>query len=82
MNIDFKTAMRYGKKQKINFRKVCPKAYTYGMNVELEHTKSKAKAAQIVLDHLKEYPDYYERLYYMELQADKDWKGKDKNIFI
>jgi hypothetical protein len=33
-----------------------------GVTVELEHTKDRAKAREIALDHLSEFPDYYDRL--------------------
>jgi hypothetical protein len=37
---------------------------------------------KIVLAHLLEYPDYYQRLKKMEQEAKRDWKGKDTNIFL
>lgn len=33
-----------------------------GIKVEKEHSKDKAKAREIALDHLLEHPDYYDRL--------------------
>lgn len=33
-----------------------------GINVELEHTTDRRVAKEIALDHLKEFPDYYDRL--------------------
>jgi len=33
-----------------------------GIQHELEHTKSRAAAREIVLDHLKENPRYYDKL--------------------
>lgn len=33
-----------------------------GMRVEREHTSDDATAREIALDHLKEFPDYYDRL--------------------
>ena len=33
-----------------------------GIKVELEHTSKHDVAEEIALDHLKEYPDYYDRL--------------------
>lgn len=33
-----------------------------GIQVELEHTSDRAVAHEIALDHLGEYPDYYDRL--------------------
>lgn len=37
-----------------------------GIRVETEHTKDLALAREIALDHLGEYPDYYDRLEKME----------------
>ena len=33
-----------------------------GISVELEHTPNIAQAREIALDHLNEFPDYYDRL--------------------
>jgi hypothetical protein len=33
-----------------------------GIKVELEHTADLALAREIALDHLNEFPDYYDRL--------------------
>jgi hypothetical protein len=33
-----------------------------GIKVELEHTTDRNVAAEIALDHLNEFPDYYDRL--------------------
>lgn len=33
-----------------------------GIKVEREHTSDEATAREIALDHLKEFPDYYDRL--------------------
>ena len=33
-----------------------------GIKVEFEHTTNEAKAKEIALDHLLEFPDYYDRL--------------------
>jgi len=35
---------------------------TKGIKVEQEHTGDKAMAREIALDHLDEFPDYYDRL--------------------
>lgn len=43
-----------------------------GVKVELEHTNSKEKATEIAMDHLSEFPDYYERLEKMEQKASKE----------
>lgn len=48
-----------------------------GIEVENEHTKNKEKAREIAMDHLSEFPDYYERLEKMEKQANKKWESFD-----
>jgi len=35
------------------------KEIAVGLKIEMEHTNDKAKAQEIVLDHLTEFPDYY-----------------------
>lgn len=57
-----------------------------GMKVELEHglrdpetnvTNDDAlTTAKIALAHLKEFPDYYERLENLEVEADAYWQAK------
>lgn len=49
-----------------------------GMQIEKEHTDSKAKAKEIATDHLTEIPDYYTRLKEMEDEAKSDEQAKDK----
>jgi len=51
-----------------------------GIEVELEHTKSKELAEEIALDHLHEFPDYYTRLKDMENKAEKDLNEGKENI--
>lgn len=48
-----------------------------GVEVELEHTKDKAVAKDIAMDHLAEMPDYYTRLNKLEDTAIKHWKKKE-----
>ena len=57
-----------------------------GMNVELEHgTKfpdldvtgdDPVVTLKIALAHLREFPDYYDRLEVMEREADAAWEGE------
>ena len=42
-----------------------------GIKVEMEHTKNKAVAKRIALDHLSEMPDYYTKLVKMEKEGEK-----------
>ena len=41
------------------------------VEIELEHTTSRRKARKIVLDHLREYKDYYPALIKMEAMLKK-----------
>jgi hypothetical protein len=54
------------------------KQIEYGTCVECEHTDDKKKAKEIAEDHVSEIPDYYNRLYKMEKEAEKYW-GKKEN---
>lgn len=45
-----------------------------GIKVEYEHTNDKKLAKEISMDHLAEFPDYYDRLDKMENKAKKDLK--------
>lgn len=47
-----------------------------GIKVELEHTSDLDKARQIAIDHLTEFPDYYDRLKKMEDEA----KAQEKKL--
>lgn len=77
---------------KLNPKKISLVEWTYGMNVELEHGRVNRrtnvtndnflKTAKIALVHIMEFPDYYKRLKKLESNAEKFWKGKDKNIFL
>lgn len=54
------------KKEKFTEKDADPKELEMGIKVEMEHTKNKAIAKRIALDHLAELPDYYTRLNKME----------------
>jgi hypothetical protein len=57
-----------------------------GMDVELEHGTHDPQTdvtgddpiitGKIALAHMKEFPDYYERLERMEREAERDWAEK------
>ena len=59
-----------------------------GMDVELEHglvdehtnvsNDDPLVTGKIALAHLNEFPDYYDRLEKMEVEAEKYWEGKAK----
>lgn len=48
-----------------------------GIEIEKEHTSDKEKATEIAMDHVTEFPDYYDRIEKMEKGAEKDF-GKEK----
>jgi hypothetical protein len=57
-----------------------------GMDVEFEHGSHDPQTdvthddpivtGKIALAHMKEFPDYYERLGKMEAEAEREWAGK------
>ena len=57
-----------------------------GMDVEFEHGSHDPETdvtgddpiitGKIALAHMKEFPDYYERLEKMESEAERDWAGR------
>jgi len=60
--------------------------YRAGMDVEFEHGSHDPQTdvtgddpiltGKIVLAHMKEYPDYYERLERLEAEAEDYWAGR------
>jgi len=62
-------------------------AVTKGMNVELEHGQrfpdldvtgnDPVLTVKIALAHLREFPDYYDRLEVMEREAEAVWESRD-----
>jgi hypothetical protein len=73
-----RVAVLLNKKFHINPEAVSFEDWWKGLNVELEHHKDHNTTAQIVIDHLKEYPDYYQRLERLEKQAKAYWLNKTK----
>ena len=51
-----------------------------GVEIELEHTKSRRLAKEIAMDHLVEIPDYYTRLKKMEKEGERKWKKREKKL--
>jgi cytochrome P450 len=52
-----------------------------GLGVEMEHTNDREKATEIVMDHLTEFPDYYDRLIKMEKEpTTEDTKSLIKRL--
>jgi len=52
-----------------------PEQLQRGIAVETEHTRDRALAREIAMDHLAEIPDYYTRLAVMEQQAKAERAG-------
>jgi hypothetical protein len=89
-----KQAKKYMTLFQINPKIISLRWWTFGMNVELEHGSKYGLltnvtnddlelTAQIVLAHLIEFPDYYQRLQEMEHNAEKYWKSyKKPSIFV
>src|SRR5437773_8470401 len=60
--------------------------FRFGMDVEFEHGASDPQTdvthddpiltGKIALAHMKEFPDYYERLKQMEAEAERAWAAK------
>jgi hypothetical protein len=49
-----------------DIRNYDPKQLARGIKVEMEHTKNEDLAAEIAMDHLDEFPDYYKMIALME----------------
>ena len=63
----------------LNPKAISKKIFNEAMNIELEHGQGDDyKTMNIVLDHLKEYTDYYKRLLKLEKQAKKYWESNPK----
>ena len=45
-----------------------------GVEIEKEHTNDKEKATEIAMDHVTEFPDYYDRIEKMEKDAKEKWE--------
>jgi len=76
-------------KYKINLDVIPLDVWTYGLNVELEHgstggnltnitSDDRDMTSKIAIAHLREFPDYYQRLKEMETSAETFWEGRTK----
>jgi len=84
MKFTARQARQLAEKYGVNLEVVPLKVFQYGLNVELEHgTKFPLSnitnddpdmTAKIVLAHLQEFPNYYQRLKQMERKLEKDNK--------
>jgi hypothetical protein len=53
-----------------------------GVEIEKEHTNDKEKATEIAMDHVSEFPDYYDRIEKMEKDAKKKWEVNESKLII
>lgn len=53
-----------------------------GIEIEKEHTNEIEKATEIAMDHISEFPDYYDRIEKMEKDAKKKWEVSESKTFI
>ena len=77
-------AKTIGEKLGVDWSKFDVEQFRMGMDVELEHGKENPVTnvsnddplitGRIALAHLNEFPDYYDRLYEMEEEAEEYWK--------
>ena len=82
-------AKAIGEKLGIDWSKFDVEQFRMGMDVELEHGKVNVETnvtnddpvltGKIALAHLNEFPDYYDRLYEMEEEADEYWDIKEQS---
>ena len=76
-----------GEKLGIDWSKFDVEQFRMGLDVELEHGKVDPNTnvsnddplitGKIALAHLNEFPDYYDRLYEMEEEAEEYWDIKE-----
>lgn len=80
-------AKTIGEKIGVDWSKFDVEQFRMGMDVELEHGRVAAETnvtnddsiltGKIALAHLNEFPDYYDRLYEMEEEAEEFWDIKE-----
>ncbi|MFA5746509.1 MAG: DUF5661 family protein [Candidatus Paceibacterota bacterium] len=85
-NFNMEEAKGAGEALGISWGEFSVDQFCNGMNVELEHgfrdpetnvsDDDPLTTGKIALAHLKEFPDYYERLEKMEEEAKDHWKNK------
>jgi len=80
-------ARRVGDAIGVDWERYDLEQFRAGMDVELEHGSHDAQTdvtgndpiltGKIALAHMKEFPDYYERLERMEAEAERDWAERE-----
>jgi hypothetical protein len=81
-------ARRVGDAIGVDWSRFDVEQFRAGMDVEFEHGSHDPQTdvtgddpivtGKIALAHMKEFPDYYERLERMEREAEADWSGKSE----
>lgn len=76
-------ARRVGDEIGVDWKRFDLEQFRLGMDVEFEHGSNDPQTdvtgddpiltGKIALAHMKEFPDYYERLERMEQEAERDW---------
>ena len=79
-------ARRVGDEIGVDWERFDLEQFRAGMDVEFEHGSHDPQTdvthddpivtGKIALAHMKEFPDYYERLERMEAEAERDWADK------
>jgi hypothetical protein len=79
-------ARRIGDEIGVDWSRLELEQFRAGLDVEFEHGSHDPQTdvtgddpiltGKIALAHMKEFPDYYQRLERMEEQAKRDWAGK------
>ncbi len=79
-------ARRVGDEIGVDWQRFDLEQFRAGMNVEFEHGSHDPQTdvtgddpittGKIALAHMKEFPDYYERLERMEAEAERVWAAK------
>jgi hypothetical protein len=85
-NFTLEEAKWIGSQLGVDWVKFKPKQFRIGLEVELEHgiinpvtnvtNNDLMNTGRIVLAHLNEFPDYYDRLEKMEKEAKAFWNNK------
>jgi uncharacterized protein DUF5661 len=81
-------ARRVGDAIGVDWNRFDLEQFRAGMDVEYEHGSHDPQTdvtgddpivtGKIALAHMKEFPDYYERLERMESEAERDWSGRER----
>ncbi len=80
-------ARRIGDEIGVDWDRYPLEGFRLGIDVELEHGSHDPQTdvtgddpiltGKIALAHMKEFPDYYERLERMEQEAERDWADRE-----